>query len=242
LRIPPGRKLATAENPGDLDRGKPADPDTIGLSVGTDWGSLAGAWLTEWERTGDPRMRDRLLAGMRTLGAQPKGFFSTGLTMNLNTGAYDIVKHDHAGVSHLNAVFGLVEVCAELIQLLDVPEFRRVWLDYCELYNASPEEQMKRLGTSFKPGALVQGHSRLTAYAAQLKGDAALAQRAWVEFYRGGIGRQGASGAFKTTHIAGPAVLRPVDEAAYVSSNDTAQWGLAAIECLALVPEAQPQG
>lgn len=39
-----------------------------------------------------------------------QGFFSTGLTMNLNTGAYDIVKHDQAGISHLNAVFGLVEV------------------------------------------------------------------------------------------------------------------------------------
>ena len=45
---------------------------------------------------------------------------------------------------------------------------------------------------------------------------------------------------FETKKIAGPAVLRPVDEATYVSSNDTAQWGLAAIQCLALVPEAQP--
>ena len=36
-------------------------------------------------------------------------------------------------VSHLSAVFGLVEVCAELIALLDVPEFERAWLQYCEL-------------------------------------------------------------------------------------------------------------
>jgi len=239
LRIPPGRKLATAEVPGDLDRGKPTEPDTIGLSVGTDWGSLAGAWLTEWERTGDPRMRDRLLAGMRTLGAQPKGFFSTDLTMNLNTGAYNIVQHDRIGISQLNSVFGLVEVCAELIQLLDVPEFRRAWLDYCELYNGTAEEQVKRLGSALRGVGLQQGHSRLTAYAARQKGDATLAQRAWKEFNQG-VGRQRATGRFETTRITGPAVLRPVDEATFVSSNDTAQWGLAAIECLALIGDTQP--
>jgi hypothetical protein len=32
-------------------------------------------------------------------------------------------------------------------------------------------------------------------------------------------------------------VLNPVDEAAWVSTNDTAQWGLAAIQNLALVGE-----
>jgi hypothetical protein len=87
---------------------------------------------------------------------------------------------------------------------------------------------------------LQQGHARLTAYAARQKGDAALAARAWAEFYRGG-GGQRASGRFETRKIAGPAVLRPVEEAPWVSTNDTAQWGLAAIQCLALVGDAQPQ-
>lgn len=239
VRLPPGRKLASARNPGDLDRAKPTNPDTIGVSVGTDWGSLAGAWLTEWERTGDPRMRDRLLAGMRTLGAQPKGFFTTGLTMSLTTGSFDIVQHDRIGVSHLNAVFGLVEVCAELIELLDVPEFKRVWLDYCELYNAPAEEQTKRLGSALRGINLQQGHSRLTAYAAKLKGDTGLAQRAWTEFSQGG-GGQRTRGRFETRKVAGSNVLRPVDEAPFVSTNGTAQWGLAAIQCLALVGETQP--
>ncbi|HYC70937.1 MAG TPA: Tat pathway signal sequence domain protein, partial [Opitutaceae bacterium] len=247
VRIPPGRKLSSAENPGDLDRPRPKDPNVIGLSVGTDWGSLAGAWLTEWERTGDPKMRDRLLAGMRTLGGQPKGFFSTGLTMNLESGAFDIVQHDNAGISHLNAVFGLVEVCAELIQLLDVPEFRKVWLDYCELYNAPAEVQTARVGRAFN-GSLVQGHSRLTAYAAKLKGDPELAKRAWSEFFRQGAGSRSGGGqggrrrVREVRKVAGPAVLRPVDEVPMISTNDAAQSGLAAIQCLALVPEAIPDG
>jgi len=241
LRWPPGRKLAVAATKGDQARGETVDATKVGVSFGTDWGSMAGAWLTEWERTGDPRQRDRLLASMRTLGAQPHGLFTNGLTINLETGAFAISRETGVSVSHLNAVFGLVEVCAELIQLLDVPEFRQVWLDYCELYNATPEEQQRRLGAVPKTVGLQQGHSRLTAYAAKLKGDVALAQRAWTEFNHGAGGQRAAT-RFEATKITGPAVLRPVDEAAWVSSNGTAQWGLAAIECLALVPGAQPAG
>jgi hypothetical protein len=238
VRIPPGRKLSSAETPGDLDRPKSKDPNLIGLSVGTDWGSLAGAWLTEWERTGDAAMRDRLLAGMRTLGQQPKGFFSTGLMMHLETGAFEIVKHNDVGVSHLNAVFGLVEVCAELNQLLDVPEFRRAWLDYCELYNASADEQRARLGSGLRGNGLRQGHSRLTAYAARLKSDPKLAERAWQEFLGGDSGpRRGNRRGNQLVRISGPAVLRPVDEAPGVSTNDSAQSGLAAIQCLAWAGE-----
>ncbi|HEX9784884.1 MAG TPA: Tat pathway signal sequence domain protein [Opitutaceae bacterium] len=236
LRVPPGRKLATAEIPGDLDRGATTGFEQVGLSVGTDWGSLAGAWLTEWERTGDSRMRDRLLAGMRTIGRQPRGFFSVGVTMNLDTGAFNIVDHERVGVSHLNAVFGLVEICAELNQLLDVPEFRRAWLDYCTLYSAPAAEQERVLGQSFSNNTLRQGYSRLTAYAAHAAGDPALAARAWEEFFER-AGRMPTSGIPEKRRVSGPDVLRPVDEAVQVSTNGTAQWGLAAMQCLALVGE-----
>jgi hypothetical protein len=239
VRFPPGRKLEFAENRGDQARAKSTNPDVVGASMGTDWGSLAGAWLTEWERTGDPRMRDRLLAGMRTLGAQPKGLFSSGLLLNIETGAFDISKSDQPSVSHLNAVFGLVEVCAELIELLDVPEFKSAWLDYCELYNAAPAEREKRLGKPLGDLNLGQGHSRLTAYAAKMKSDPALAKRAWAEFQGGRAGYRPGM-ALQAKRISGPAVLRPVDEIPGVSTNATAQWGLAAIQCLALVPAEQP--
>lgn len=226
LRIPPGRKLASAAVPGDLARGQADGARKVGMGVGTDWGSLASAWLTEWERTGDTRMRDRLLAGMRTIGAQPAGFFTAGLVMDLDTGAFDRVTDGRMGISHLNAVFGLVEVCAELIQLLDVPEFRRAWLDYCELYNAPADLQRARLGRSFNNNSLTQGHSRLTAYAAHQQKNPELAARAWREFRRG-------TRPIEVKRVEGPAVLRPVHEAVTVSTNDAAQWGLAAMQCLA---------
>jgi len=43
-----------------------------------------------------------------------------------------------------------------------------------------------------------------------------------------------------TRHYAGPDVLNPIDEAAGVTTNGTAQWGLAAIMNLALVADALP--
>ncbi|WP_438482005.1 Tat pathway signal sequence domain protein [Oleiharenicola lentus] len=241
LTFPPGRKLAHAASAGDQARGETVDATKVGMSVGTDWGSIASAWLTEWERTGDAKMHDRLLAGMRTLGAQPHGFFTSALTINLETGAFAISEDKGISVSHLNAVFGLVEVCAELNQLFDVPEFRRAWLDYCELYNASADEQKKRLGSALRANGLRQGHSRLTAYAAQQTGNPALAKRAWEEFATDWRGKPAATGAFKGTPLTGPTVLRPVDEAVFVSTNDAAQWGLAAIQNLALAGDALPR-
>ncbi|MES1263329.1 MAG: Tat pathway signal sequence domain protein, partial [Peristeroidobacter soli] len=202
------------------------------LGFGTDWGSLAGAWLTEWERTRDPKMRDRLIASMKTIAGQPKGFFTGGERMNLTTGAFDISKDPALNVSHLSAAFGLPEVCTELIELIDLPEFERAWLLYCELYNGSDELQKAALGESFGRINLEQGHARLTAYAAHRKKDAALAARAWKEFTDG---RNGYSGRqpFAATRFEAPAVLNPVDEGQGISTNSTAQWGMAAIECLA---------
>jgi hypothetical protein len=41
--------------------------------------------------------------------------------------------------------------------------------------------------------------------------------------------------------VAGPDVLNPVDEVPWVSTNETAQWGLAAIQNLALIGAALPR-
>ncbi len=238
LRVPPTRKLASAENAGDLARAASTDTQNVGLGFGTDWGSLAGAWLTEWERTGSELMRTRLLNGMRTIGAQPHGFFSSDVTMNLDTGEFSIAPPDKVGLSHLNAVFGLVEVCAELLQLFDVPEFRQAWLDYCELYSADRATQEARIGRSFSNNSLRQAHARLTAFAAAKLGRNDLAARAWDEFK--GNNRWETLDLQRKT-ITGPEVLRPVEEADGVSTNGTNQWSLAAIQCMALVGDTWPE-
>ena len=140
-------------------------------------------------------------------------------------------------VSHLNAVFGAVEVHSELLRLIDVPAYRAAWLEYCQWYNAPAAELQAYLGVAVGGRSLTQGHSRLTAYAANRLGDVRLADRAAREF----LGAAQPDDLSATSHrrtIAGPAVLNPVEEDSGVSTNGTAQWSLAAIQNLALIPDA----
>jgi hypothetical protein len=169
---------------------------------------------------------------MKTIGAQPRGFFTGGSRMNLATGAFDVSKDDSVSVSHLSAAFGLPETCAELIEQFDVPEFERAWLQYCELYNAPADVQKAALGQELRGTNLQQGHSRLTAFAAYRRKDPRLAARAWTEFSDGRAG-YGQRQTFTSTRIEAPAVLNPVDEGPGISTNSSAQWGLAGIVCLA---------
>jgi hypothetical protein len=229
--IQPGRKLEGARPLPD------PNGDRAWLGFGTDWGSISGAWLTEWERTGEPKMRERLHESMRTIGAQPRGFLTGGGWMNLTTGGFDISSSDEVRVSHLSAAFGLPEVCAELVELLPIPEFERAWVQYCELFNAPPDEQKRVLGVVLAPLNLEQGHARLTAFAAHRRKDAALAARAWHEFVAGKGGVKPGS-CFESRRIEAPEVLNPIDEVTWISTNTSAQWALAAIECLAFAGDA----
>lgn len=207
-------------------------PGEVAMSFGTSWCSLVGAWLTEWERTGNVRWRDRILAGMHSIGAMPKGWFAGGSNFDLATGRFT-GKGDEVSISHLNSVFGAVEINSELFDLFDVPAYEKAWLDYCEAYNAPPAEFAAKTGANPRGRNLRQGHSRLTAFAAKHRSSPALARRAWAEFFSGDAGLD-MDVAARARRVQGAAVLKPVDEAP-VSTNGTAQWGLAAIQNLALV-------
>jgi hypothetical protein len=199
---------------------------------GTDWGAFLAAWTTEWERTGDTQWRDRILAGMNSIARMKRGWFAGGAPMDLKTGAF-LGDGDTVNVSHLSGVFGVFEIHMELMKLVDVPDYKKAWLDYCKYYNAPADVITAFLGENPKDRSLRDAHSRYTAYAARELNDPALAERAWQELLQG-EGR-GTNLQPHTTHIAGSAVLHPVDEDPEISTNGAAQWGLAAVADLALV-------
>ncbi|MFF5304680.1 Tat pathway signal sequence domain protein [Streptomyces sp. NPDC013161] len=232
LVLDPIRKIRTA----------PYTPDRHALSIGfgTDWSGLVSAWLTEWERRGPKweKAKARVLSTMETIAAQPNGFVQGSGLYDLDTGKFAVASAPVVSVSHLSAVFGLNELCAELIHLVDMPKFKEVYMDYCRYFNASKTEQAARYGSNFGTLLLFQGHSRLDAYAAVQLGDATLAKRAWTKFY--GSDGYMESSPWKTEALNGPVTLVPGSEAAWVSSNDTALYGLAAIENLALLGDKMP--
>ncbi|WP_436521183.1 hypothetical protein [Actinoplanes sp. HUAS TT8] len=210
------------------------DPHALSIGLGTDWSGLAAAWLTEWERRGPSHKtaERKLLATMRTIARMPNGFVTGSGLYDIDTGEFAEIGKV-VSVSHLSAMFGQVEICAELIGLVDVPGFEQAWLQYCRLFNATKAEQAAETGADFGNLILKQGHSRLSAYAAVRLNDAALAARAWREF----TGTDGYTDAspWQTTRREGPEVLNPVDEASWVDTNTTALYGLAAIQNLALI-------
>jgi hypothetical protein len=215
------------------------DPKALSIGLGTDWGALAAAWFTEWERGGDPVARTKLINTATAIGQLANGFITGSGMYDLTTGTFAT---DTKGVSvgSLSAVFGLVELCSEIIAAADLPGFERAWLQYCRLYNATAQEQTEAVGKSFGNLNLKQAHSRLTAYVAAKTGDATLAARAWAEFTTGHAGYPANGLSWEATRISGPHVLNPVDETPWISTNATAQYGLAAIQCLALVGDQLP--
>jgi hypothetical protein len=235
-RVDIGRKLAGAAEAS-------ASPERLSVGFGTTWSSFLAAWLTEWERTGDTRWRDRILAGMNSIPDLPMRWFAGGALYDLRTGRF-VGGGDKVSISHLNAVFGAVEIHSELLKLVRAPRYEAAWIEYCKYYNAPPAELAAHLG--LPAGALGggrqgrglrQAHSRLTAYAANRLGDPALARRAWREFSGQGT-LESLDLSAEIVRVAPPAVLNPVDEAATVSTNGVSQWGLAAYQNLALIPDA----
>ncbi|MDG4864970.1 Tat pathway signal sequence domain protein, partial [Streptomyces sp. T-3] len=223
-------------------RTEPYEPDRNALSVGfgTDWSGLVSAWLTEWERRGPKweKAKARVLATMETIAAQPNGFVQGNGLYDLDTGKFAIAAKPAVSVSHLSAVFGLNELCAELIDLVDMPAFKQAYLDYCRYFNATKAEQKAKYGSDFGNLLLFQGHARLDAYAAVQTGDEKLAARAWAKFYNSDGYKESAP--WKTEKVSGPTALVPGSEANWVYTNDTSLYGLAAIETLALLGDKMP--
>ncbi|WP_237100902.1 Tat pathway signal sequence domain protein [Nonomuraea sp. MG754425] len=227
LILDPGRKLG----------GDPFDPDPKALGVGqsTDWGALAMAWLTEWERNGDPIARTKLINGATTIAALPNGWVQAGVTYNLADGRYNPMTEKSVAIGSLSSVFGLIEVMNELIGLIDDAAVKAKWVEFCRLYNGTRAEQEAVTGAYWGGLNLRQAYSRATAYAAVQLDDQALAKRAWQELRTGHAGYPD-NHPFGSVRVEGSAVLNPIDEA-QLSTNASAQFGLAAFQCLALVGE-----
>jgi len=239
LTVDIGRKVSERAGDNQVPGGTSAvtagklPPGQVFMQFGTSWAALVAAWLTEWERTRDTRWRDHIVAGMRSIAAFPQGWLVGGAPFDLQTKRF-LGAGNSVSVSHLNGVFGIFEITAELFELIDEPGYRKAWLDYCELYNAPEPEFRARTGQPGKGRGLRQAHSRYTAYAAVQRHDPALAKRAWAEFL--GSGDRETRDQWREAHrVDGEAVLKPINEIADISTNDAAQWGLAAIANLALI-------
>lgn len=204
------------------------EPGKVLLGFGTDWGAVAAAWYTAWERSLDTSLLERLKTSMKTIAQQPQGFFTGGAYFQVDTGAFDRADTKEVSVSHLNSLFGLVEINQEMIEVISEKEFKDAWLTYCRLYNAPAEERERVLGTQEGRFNLRSSHARLSAYAAVKLGDPELARRAWKEF----LDDDPVNLEALVTLRAGPEKNGGLVEWKGISTNWAAQWSLNAIQLL----------
>lgn len=209
-------------------------PGQIQLGFGTSWGSLVGAWFTEWERTGDIHWRDRIVAGMDSIATLPRQWWAGGANYDVATGRF-VSGGAAISVSHLNAVFGVVEIMSEVLPLVHAPAYEAAWLDYCTWYNAPVEAWTARFGEPPRGHNLSQAHSRLTAYAASRRRNPQLGGRAWQEFLSGELPT-----GLSARLVHSGAIGGDIPEISKLSTNGAAQWGLAAIQVLALARTWMP--
>ena len=176
------------------------------VRVGPDWFALVGNWMTEWERTGDVKWRDRIITGMKSIEQMAHGLRTgKGFLMGFDPATGILTARDNSlGSGNLATVMGGAEVMAELNRLIDDPVWQKLYADYAANH-----------GGSISTG-------RMLAYAAFYNKDAALAQRAIATVSTGGS---------TTRPVSGADTLNPVTEGPS-GTNGAAQGALNDIEVL----------
>jgi YetA-like protein len=206
--------------------------------VGPDWFALIGNWMTEWERTGDKRWRDKIMQGVNSFAKMPSGFFSG----EQGAFGYDPATkkmyqlNDTIGTIHLSVLMGGPEVLFELKDLLNDKNLDKLWLQFAKFYGSSKEEQMKEFGKTGKLGSLSPWYARLPAYAATVTKEPRYVDSAWKAFLA-----PGTNGQFTPLLVNGANALKPLEEVKNISTNNTAQWCLNAIQLLEMVGDKIPE-
>ncbi len=210
------------------------------IRVGPDWFALAGNWMTEWERTGDPKWRDRILVGVKDMAKMPYGI-RTGqnLVMGWNPETADLYQLVNSpGQYNLATIQGGAEVAMELSTVLDDPDWQRLWLQYCRLLTA-PADVVTLDNTTHAEGAQAQYYgngggnmdniARLAGYAYLKTKNSAFAQVA--------INRGIHNLNFNPREVAVPEALNPVTESR-IDTNGSSQGSLNTIVVLELVRDS----
>jgi len=193
---------------------------------GPDWLAFAGNWMTEWERTGDNKWRDKIVVGMDSIAAMPFGF----LTGPNQLYGYDpktgklYPLEEQVGTYNLATIMGGGEVVFELNTLIDHAGWKKAWDQYCRLHTARADvvTRDKSTGTEGTDGQYARP-GRLSAYLYAQTKNVAYAKKAWS-----GVRIPRTTG----VEVKGPEVVTPIEDVVGLSTNSVAQGCLEAIQVL----------
>jgi hypothetical protein len=170
--------------------------------------------MTEWERSGDLKWKNKILVGVNDFAKMPYGLFSAkgkdaGMGYDPKTNHMYQLDPKDIGALTLATMMGGMEMAWELTPILNNKDWSRLYLQYTSLYGAPVEEMQAAFGPAIKnsQGQLQGDFAREPAYAYYVTKDPKYAQRAWDAFLpnqQPGFGRGGnAQGAAATPGASG---------------------------------------
>jgi hypothetical protein len=185
--------------------------------------------MTEWERFGTEKYRDKILTGMESIAALEDGIFTGNLAKGYDP-ATGRLSYDGDPTlrmtNHLMTIMGGFEVMNELLPLMAdrCPAFVRCWLDFARRYKQMAWE--------------TRHHQfpvrRLEAYAAWQDCDPQRMKTVWQALW--GEADHGLRLAESSHLILPPEVPASLDELPGLSTNNAALWSLDAIYMLEVLP------
>lgn len=197
------------------------------LRIGPDWLGYASNWMTEWERTGNEAYRNKIVAGMKSIAALPSRIFTGPLALGFDPATGIITSECDPKLqttNHLMTIMGGFEVMNEMMQMIDLPEWRESWLDLAANYKRKSWELRRN---NFRI-------SRLHAYAAYYSRDMQKAKEAWDDLCADVPSVE--KGGLSVETVLPPFVPSELDECKYISTNDAATWSLDAIYMQEVIP------
>ena len=195
------------------------------LRFGPDWLAYAGNWMTEWERTGNTKYRDKIKAGMQSICRLPSRLFTGPLALGYDPATGVITTECDPTLqttNHLMTIMGGFEIMNEM---MPDAEWEDAWLEHATYYK---QKALEIRHNRFRV-------SRLMAYSAWNRGDKAMAAEAWSDL----LTRAEHTEAPRTriVKLLPPEVPAPMDEARPISTNDAAMWSLDAIYMQETIPQ-----
>lgn len=194
------------------------------LRIGPDWVSYAGNWMTEYERTRNPKYLKKIQAGMRSIAALPHGMFTGPGVLGYDP-ATGILSYEGdtaiTSTNHLKLIMGGFELMHELLEMVPDKEFAACYLDHNARYDRVTKNRFRI--------------SRLKGYAAYMLHDQRLADEAWRDMWEYSTRQQHYRFTPKT--ILPPEVPQPITESVETTTNDCALWSLDAIYLQEVIPQ-----
>jgi hypothetical protein len=198
------------------------------IRTGPDWLAAAGNWMTEWERTGDTKYRDKIITGMKSITDMPNGLL-TALSFGYDpkTGVLHDVP-DKQPVGQFLMIMGGAEVGFELATLLDEPKWNKTWLDACIAWAKNGKGEM--------------AGPRAIGYAAFKTNNAQLGLQAWQQMAKSGDGTGLNRFPSQPAYTPGKDLFAPGSGVPpLTATGHLSQWALNIIETLQLAGKWLPE-